>query len=69
MKLCTSCMHLRSGDECSVLPQVNPVNGKPIYSFAYTYRMNEERCGMDAKWFEEVDHAALDELSTIPFGR
>jgi hypothetical protein len=40
-----------------------------MYSFAYAYRMNEERCGMDAKWFEEVDHAALDELSTIPFGR
>jgi len=69
MKLCTSCMHLRSGDECSLLPQVNPVNGNPMYSFAYAYRMNEERCGMDAKWFEEVDHAALDELSTIPFGR
>jgi len=40
-----------------------------MYSFAYTYRMNEERCGMDAKWFEEIDHEALDELSTIPFGR
>jgi hypothetical protein len=31
--------------------------------------MNEERCGMDAKWFEEIDYAALDALSTIPFGR
>jgi hypothetical protein len=69
MKLCTSCMHFRSGDECAKDMHTNPVNGRPIYGFAYTNRMTPTRCGQDAKWFEEIDHGALDDLSTIPFGR
>jgi hypothetical protein len=69
MKLCVDCKHYRLGDECSVLPQANPVNGKPIYTYAYTQRMTSDKCGLEAKWFELIQADHLDDLSTIPFGR
>jgi hypothetical protein len=32
-------------------------------------RFSSTKCGQEAKWFVEIDHQALDDLSTIPFGR
>lgn len=70
MKLCVSCQnYLRNNQQCQKDSWINPVDGREIYSDAMQVRFSNTKCGQEAKWFVEIDHQALDDLSTIPFGR
>ena len=70
MRLCTQCEHyLELSQRCNRDSWINPVDGRTIFYDAVQLRFNETKCGQSGKWFSEKNTQALDDLSTIPFGR
>jgi len=63
-KLCKDCKHfIAHKEECAVFGENNVVTGKHDYNYAKTARRNIDKCGEDAKYFEEN----TNKIVTIPY--
>lgn len=63
-KLCKDCKHFIAHKEgCALFGYTDLVNGKNDYNYAKTARNNENKCGEDAKYFEENNNKII----TVPY--
>ena len=76
MKFCKDCKHFKIIDDLSMSKCIapsrpyDPVWGGQIEMTArHSRNLAITGCGEDAKWFEAIEDADLDDLSTIPFGK
>jgi len=70
MKFCKDCKHL-SGLDC-VAPEIprHMVTGEAqIWTAIHCRNLPISGCGEVAHWFECIESADLDDLSSIPFGK
>lgn len=63
-KLCKDCKFF-IGDQktCAIFGETNVINGENDYEYALTVRNNNEKCGTDAKYFEEN----MYKIITLPY--
>ena len=63
-KLCKDCKHFISHkEECTMFGETDFVNGKHDYNYAKTVRRDIDKCGEDAKYFEEN----TNKIVTVPY--
>ena len=63
-KLCKDCKYfIAHKKECALFGDTDLVNGKHDYNYAKTSRNNEDKCGEDAKYFEENNNKII----TVPY--
>ena len=63
-KLCKDCKHyIAHKKECALFGDLDLVNGKHNYNYAKYARNNEDKCGEDAKFFEDNNN----KIMTVPY--
>lgn len=63
-KLCKDCKYfIAHKKECALFGDADLVNGKNDYNYAKTARNNEDKCGENAKYFEENNNKII----TVPY--
>jgi hypothetical protein len=63
-KLCKNCKYfIAHKKECAIFGDTDLINGKHDYNYAKTVRNNEDKCGADAKYFEEN----TNKIITVPY--
>jgi hypothetical protein len=76
MKYCKDCKHYHDHKnipatcESPNLPK-DLVTGSPKFALCtdMRYEAYMPNCGVDGRWFEFIEDADLDDLSSIPFGK
>jgi hypothetical protein len=78
MKYCKDCKHYY-GSTTGLVPDIckspnlpiDLVTGSPKFSLCkdQRYGLKPDVCGIEANWFEPIEDADLDDLSSIPFGK
>jgi hypothetical protein len=63
-KICKDCkFFIANKKECSLFGDTDLVNGKVSYECAISVRNNKDKCGENAKYFEENEYKVL----TVPY--
>jgi hypothetical protein len=63
-KLCKDCKYfIAHKKECALFGDTDLVNGKHDYNYAKNVRNNENKCGQEAKFFEENNN----KIMTVPY--
>ena len=63
-KLCKDCnFFIAHKEECALFGDTDLVNGKHDYNYAKNARNNNDKCGEDAKFFEENNN----KIMTVPY--
>uniref|UniRef100_A0A6C0LAP9 Uncharacterized protein n=1 Tax=viral metagenome TaxID=1070528 RepID=A0A6C0LAP9_9ZZZZ len=63
-KLCKDCKYfIAHKKECALFGDTDLVNGKHDYNYAKNARNNENKCGEEAKFFEENNN----KIMTVPY--
>ena len=63
-KLCKDCKYfIARKKECALFGDIDLVSGKHDYNYAKTSRNNEDKCGENAKYFEENNNKII----TVPY--
>jgi len=63
-KLCKDCkFFIAHKKECALFGDTDLVNGKHDYNYAKNARNNNDKCGEDAKFFEENNN----KIMTVPY--
>ena len=54
VKICKDCkFYMADKSECKLFGDINLVDGKINYDYAFSVRLFENKCGKEAKYFEE----------------
>uniref|UniRef100_A0A6C0B7N1 Uncharacterized protein n=1 Tax=viral metagenome TaxID=1070528 RepID=A0A6C0B7N1_9ZZZZ len=63
-KLCRDCKHfIAHKEKCAIFGDTDFVNGSHDYNYAKSTRKNEDKCGEEAKYFEEN----TNKIVTVPY--
>lgn len=63
-KICRDCKHFIANDwDCAKFKDVNIITGKETFESARSVRSDENKCGDDAKYFEENHY----KIVTVPY--
>jgi hypothetical protein len=63
-KLCKDCKHyIAHKKECALFGDIDLVNGNHDYNYAKTARNDKDKCGENAKYFEENNNKII----TVPY--
>lgn len=63
-ELCKKCIHYNSNEKTCSRSIVAVSKSKIFYDYAKAVRNDQERCGIDGKWFSDTKQSSLPKRNT-----